>query len=82
MGLIPDFVFDFVSDTVMSYNPFVSLQWMLDGRTVSATSTRSADEIPFREDARRPTHGEAPGSCSTRTSASRSRSASSPIWRC
>ena len=25
---------------VMSYNPFVSLQWMLDGKTVGGTATR------------------------------------------
>jgi len=27
---------------VMSYNPFVSLQWMIDGRTVAGTPTRDA----------------------------------------
>ena len=38
---------------VMSYNPFVSLQWMLDGKTVSGTAMRGAEEIPTREDALR-----------------------------
>jgi predicted amidohydrolase YtcJ len=38
---------------VMSYNPFVSLQWMLDGMTVGGTATRSADETPSREEALR-----------------------------
>jgi predicted amidohydrolase YtcJ len=38
---------------VMSYNPFVSLQWMLDGRTVGGTPTRDVDETPSREEALR-----------------------------
>jgi predicted amidohydrolase YtcJ len=38
---------------VMSYNPFVSLQWMIDGRTVAGTPTRDADELPSREEALR-----------------------------
>ena len=38
---------------VMSYNPFVSLQWMLDGRTVGGTATRDLDETPSREEALR-----------------------------
>jgi predicted amidohydrolase YtcJ len=38
---------------VASYNPFVCLQWMLDGKTVSGQSTRSPDEIPGREQALR-----------------------------
>jgi len=38
---------------VMSYNPFVSLQWMVDGRTVAGTPTRDADELPSREEALR-----------------------------
>ena len=38
---------------VMSYNPFVSLQWMLDGKTVGGTPMRAADEIPSREEALR-----------------------------
>ncbi|MFM2129351.1 MAG: hypothetical protein RL477_897, partial [Pseudomonadota bacterium] len=33
---------------VMSYNPFVALQWMLDGRTVDGRPTREAQEIPDR----------------------------------
>jgi len=38
---------------VMSYNPFVSLQWMIDGKTVAGTPTRNADELPSREEALR-----------------------------
>ena len=38
---------------VMSYNPFVSLQWMLDGKTVGGTATRDVDETPSREEALR-----------------------------
>ncbi len=36
---------------VMSYNPFVALRWMLDGRTVGGTVTRGAEETPTREQA-------------------------------
>jgi predicted amidohydrolase YtcJ len=38
---------------VMSYNPFVSLQWMLDGRSVAGLPTRGADETPTRLEALR-----------------------------
>jgi len=38
---------------VMSYNPFVSLQWMVDGRTVGGTLTRAEEELPSREEALR-----------------------------
>jgi predicted amidohydrolase YtcJ len=38
---------------VMSYNPFVALRWMLDGRTVAGTALRGADETPSRLDALR-----------------------------
>ncbi|MEA2876646.1 MAG: hypothetical protein QOF14_1842 [Hyphomicrobiales bacterium] len=38
---------------VMSYNPFVSLQWMLDGKTVAGLPTRAAEETPTRIDALR-----------------------------
>jgi predicted amidohydrolase YtcJ len=38
---------------VMSYNPFVSLQWMIDGKSVAGTPTRDADELPSREEALR-----------------------------
>jgi predicted amidohydrolase YtcJ len=38
---------------VMSYNSFVSLQWMLDGRTVAVLPTRGADETPTRREALR-----------------------------
>jgi predicted amidohydrolase YtcJ len=41
------------ANRVMSYNPFVSLRWMLDGKTVDGLDTRSADEIPTREQALR-----------------------------
>lgn len=38
---------------VASYNPFVVLQWLLDGKTVAGTPQRVADEIPTREQALR-----------------------------
>ena len=38
---------------VMSYDPMVSLQWMIDGRTVAGTPTRDADARPSREEALR-----------------------------
>lgn len=38
---------------VMSYNPFNSLQWMLDGKTVAGMPTRAPEEIPSREQALR-----------------------------
>ena len=38
---------------VMSYNPFVSLQWMLDGKTVGGLPTRAPDETPTRLEALR-----------------------------
>jgi predicted amidohydrolase YtcJ len=38
---------------VASYNPFTSLQWFLDGRTVSGTVIRGAAETPDREHALR-----------------------------
>ncbi len=36
---------------VMSFHPFVALQWMLDGRSVDGQRTRDASEIPSREQA-------------------------------
>ena len=33
---------------VASYNPFTSLQWILDGRSVSGTTVRGPEEIPDR----------------------------------
>jgi predicted amidohydrolase YtcJ len=33
---------------VMGPNPFVSLQWMLDGKTVSGVAMRAAEELPSR----------------------------------
>ena len=41
------------ANRVMSYNPFVSLRWMLDGNTVDGIATRMAEEIPTREEALR-----------------------------
>jgi predicted amidohydrolase YtcJ len=38
---------------VMSYNPFVALQWLLDGRTVGRTQLRTQEEIPSRQEALR-----------------------------
>ncbi|MFY9513418.1 MAG: amidohydrolase [Rubrivivax sp.] len=38
---------------VASYNPFVVLQWLLDGKTVSGQPQRVAEEIPSREQALR-----------------------------
>ncbi len=38
---------------VASYNPFVALQWMLDGKTVGGLPTRGSDETPSREEALR-----------------------------
>jgi predicted amidohydrolase YtcJ len=41
------------ANRVMVPNPFVSLRWMLDGRTVDGIATRGAQEIPSREEALR-----------------------------
>jgi predicted amidohydrolase YtcJ len=41
------------ANRVMIDNPFVSLRWMLDGLTVDRVETRSAKEIPSREEALR-----------------------------
>ena len=38
---------------VMSYNPFVALQWLLDGKTVGGTPLRWQEEIPSRPEALR-----------------------------
>ena len=38
---------------VMSYNPFVSLQWILDGKTAGGATTRDAGETPTRLEALR-----------------------------
>ena len=38
---------------VMSYNPWVALQWMLDGKTVGGRAMRGPEETPSREDALR-----------------------------
>ena len=37
----------------MNYNPFVSLQWMLDGKTVGGMPMRGPEETPTREEALR-----------------------------
>jgi predicted amidohydrolase YtcJ len=34
-------------------NPFVSLQWMLDGKTISGVAMRAPEELPTRIDALR-----------------------------
>jgi len=36
---------------VASYNPFVALRWMLDGKTVGGTALRGPEETPTREEA-------------------------------
>ena len=36
---------------VANYNPFIALQWMLDGKSASGIALRSAEEIPTREEA-------------------------------
>jgi hypothetical protein len=41
------------ANRVMIPNPFVSLRWMLDGRTVDGIATRGEEEIPSREQALR-----------------------------
>jgi predicted amidohydrolase YtcJ len=41
------------ANRVMIENPFVSLRWMLDGLTVDGVETRTAKEIPSREEALR-----------------------------
>jgi predicted amidohydrolase YtcJ len=41
------------ANRVMVPNPFVSLRWMLDGRTVDGIATRDAQETPTREEALR-----------------------------
>jgi predicted amidohydrolase YtcJ len=38
---------------VMTPNPFIALQWMLDGRTVAGVTMRAADELPTRLEALR-----------------------------
>jgi predicted amidohydrolase YtcJ len=38
---------------VMSYNPFVALQWMVDGTTVGGTVMRAPEELPTRMQALR-----------------------------
>jgi predicted amidohydrolase YtcJ len=38
---------------VMSYNPWVALRWMLDGKTVGGQAWRGPEETPTRENALR-----------------------------
>src|SRR5262249_30480602 len=38
---------------VMSYNPWVALRWMLDGKTVGGRALRGPEETPTRIDALR-----------------------------
>ena len=38
---------------VASYNPFVALRWMLDGKTVAGDALRGPEETPTREEALR-----------------------------
>jgi predicted amidohydrolase YtcJ len=38
---------------IASFNPFVSLRWLLDGKTISGARTRGPDELPSRLDALR-----------------------------
>ena len=38
---------------VMSYNPFVSLQWMVDGKTAGGLAMRAEEELPTRMQALR-----------------------------
>ena len=38
---------------VMNYNPFVSLQWMLDSKTISGVKMRAPNELPTRLEALR-----------------------------
>jgi predicted amidohydrolase YtcJ len=38
---------------ISSFNPFVSLRWFLDGKTITGAATRGPDELPSRLDALR-----------------------------
>jgi predicted amidohydrolase YtcJ len=38
---------------VATYNPFIALRWILDGKTVGGNATRGADETPSRDQALR-----------------------------
>jgi len=41
------------SDQVAPYNPFVSIRWLLDGKTIDGTPMRGPEESPNREEALR-----------------------------
>ena len=38
---------------ISSFNPFVSLRWLVDGKTITRATTRGRDELPSRLDALR-----------------------------
>jgi len=38
---------------IASYNPFTSLQWLLDGKTAAGAALRRVDDVPSRNDALR-----------------------------
>jgi predicted amidohydrolase YtcJ len=38
---------------ISSFNPFLSLRWLLDGKTITGATTRGPDELPSRLDALR-----------------------------
>lgn len=38
---------------VAPYNPFISLRWFIDGKTITGATTRAADELPSRTTALR-----------------------------
>ena len=38
---------------IASFNPFVSLRWLLDGKAITGATTRGSDEVPSRLDALR-----------------------------
>ena len=66
---------------VMSYNPFVALRWMLDGKSVAGTVLRGALRRPAEWRRCASIRRAAPGSPRTRRGAAHSSPASSPIWR-
>ena len=68
---------------VMAPNPFVALQWMLDGKTVSGIAMRAPAELPTRDRGAAPLHAGQRLVQLRGERARRARSrASSPISRC
>jgi len=67
---------------VMSYNPFVALRWILDGKSVAGTALRGSDEIPNRSDPCASIRRAVLGSPRTRPSAARSSRAALPTLLC